>query len=458
MTKHPEEWTPPLIAVLGIGIGPKTCSAEALQWIQRAHVLVGGARHLEFFPAHPGEKILLRGSLDAMVDRVDSIAQERRVAVLASGDPLFFGIGRSLLDRLPPERLHFVPGPTTLQCLCAALGRPWEDVHVFSLHAREPSLEWMWLLRRGCPVAFFTDQDHTPRWIATRLLESGFDRHAVVVGEDLGLASERIERWMPEEAAARDFLPLNVVLVIPPQPARTQAAQKGEGISPEATGISPGAAVGSGGTPFPDVETREGLNQSALSFLAGVDDEVFVRRKGLITKKEVRGVALSMLRLAPGHVLWDLGAGSGSVAVEASLLYPLKSVWAVEKIPQRAEDIRANVRRFHCGEIQVVVDDALRAVSRLPSPDRVFIGGTGGAVAALLKSVWDCLKPFGRIVLSAVTWHTVSEIEAFSKAHGIALEAVQVQVSRAVPIGIDLRFEALNPVILVALEKGDGNL
>ncbi len=457
MAKDPEKWTPPLIAVVGIGTGPSTCSAEALRWIEKAEVLVGGARHLEFFPTHGGEKIVLRGSMDTLIDRVVTVAQERRVAVLASGDPLFFGIGRSLSARLPSERLHFVPGPTSIQCLCAALGRPWDDLRVVSLHGREPSMEWMWFLRRGCAVAFLTDQDHPPRWIATRLVESGFKRHVMVVGEDLGLPSEKIRRYTLEEAASQDFSPLNVVLVIPPPSASTRGAHPGEDPFPDTEGRSPDAAQ-SLGTPLASGGVRGRFYPEPPFCLPGIDDEAFVHRDGLITKKEVRSVALSTLRLAPGHILWDLGAGSGSVAVEASLLHPLKSVWAVERVPERAEDIRANVRRFHCGEIQVIVGDALEAASRLPAPDRVFIGGAGGALPDLLGAVWDRLKPSGRIVISAVTWHTVGEIEAFSKIRGIALEAVQVQVSRAVPIGSSMRFEALNPVVLCALEKSGENM
>lgn len=453
MAKDPEKWTPPLIAVVGIGTGPKTCSAEALRWIEKAEVLVGGGRHLEFFATHSGEKILLRGSVDTLIHKVASLAEERRVAVLASGDPLFFGIGRSLSARLPSERLRFVPGPTSVQCFCAALGRPWDDLHMVSLHGREPSMEWMWFLRRGCAVAFLTDQDHPPQWIATRLLESGFERHVMLVGEDLGLPSEKIRRYTPEEAAAQIFSPLNVILVIPPPTASTRGAQPGEDLFPETEDRSPGSSPQSLGTPMAAGNLRAKLHPEPPYVLPGIDDEAFVHREGLITKKEVRSVALSMLRPAPGHILWDLGAGSGSVAVEASLLHPLKSVWAVERVPERAEDIRANVRRFHCGEIQVIVDDALEAVSRLPTPDRVFVGGAGGALQALLEAVWDRLKPSGRVVIPAVTWHTVSEIEAFSEIRGIVLEAVQVQVSRAVPIGSSRRFEALNPVVLCALEK-----
>jgi precorrin-6Y C5,15-methyltransferase (decarboxylating) len=409
MSPDPEKWIPPLIAVVGIGTGVRTSSMEALRWIQRAEVLVGGIRHLDFFPDHPGERIPIRGPLEAVLDAVDAASARRRVAVLASGDPLFYGIGRSLSARFSRDRLHFIPGPTSVQALCAALGRSWDDVQVFSLHGRAPSLAWMWFLRQGHTLAFLTDKEHPPRWIAARLHQAGFEDDGFCVGEDLGLPSERISVWTPEEASGKDFSSLNVVLVTP----RSQGKVR-----------------------------------------PGVDDASFLHREGLITKKEVRSVALCLLRLAPGHVFWDLGAGSGAVSVEAALLCPLKSVWAVEKVRERAADIRANARRFRCGEIQVVVDDALQAVSSMPAPDRVFVGGSGGTLSPLLHAIWARLPAFGRVVVSAVTVHTLAELEAFAALEKVRLEAVQVQVSRGVPIGSSLRFEALNPIFLCALEKG----
>ncbi|MEJ5363971.1 MAG: precorrin-6y C5,15-methyltransferase (decarboxylating) subunit CbiE [Desulfosoma sp.] len=425
MRPDPEKWTPPLIAVVGIGTGGGILTVEALRWIERAEVLAGGIRHLDFFRDHPGERISVRGPLEAVLEAVDAASVRRRVAVLASGDPLFFGIGRALSARFPRERLYFIPGPTSVQALCAALGRSWDDVQVFSLHGRDPSFEWMWYLRQGRAVAFLTDKEHPPGWIAARLHQAGFEDHLVYVGEDLGLPAERITVWTPEEASGKDFSPLNVVLVTPPQNA------------------SPFGAAFDGGLPArPSKDARP-----------APDDADFLHREGLITKKEVRSVAVSLLRLAPGHVFWDLGAGSGAVSVEAALLCPLRSAWAVEKVRERAEDIRANVRRFRCGEIHVVVDDALKAASSLPAPNRVFVGGSGGALGPLLQAIWARLAPFGRVVVSAVTVRTLAEVEAFAALENVRLEAVQVQVSRGIPIGSSLRFEALNPVFLCAMEK-----
>ncbi|ROQ93369.1 precorrin-6y C5,15-methyltransferase (decarboxylating) subunit CbiE [Desulfosoma caldarium] len=447
MSRNPEQWTPPLIAVVGIGTGPKTCALEGLQWIQRAEILVGGTRHLAFFADHPGEKMPLRGSMKSLVETVESLSRQRRVAVLASGDPLFFGIGRTLTSMLPADRLHFIPGPTSVQSLCAALARPWEDVRVFSLHGRESSLEWMWFLRQGYPVALLTDEEHGPPWIAQHLVRAGLDGFDLIVGEDLGLPSEKIRRMTPHDAVTADFSPLTVVLLGEPglQDGPQKDSERCAPFKQEAPAEKTLEAVSG-----PDCN---GPHKSAGAVALGVPDTAFVHRAGLITKREVRVLALSMLRLGPGQVLWDLGAGSGSMSVEAALLCPLHSVWAVEKVPERAEDIRKNVRRFHCGQVQVIEGEALHVVERLPAPHRVFVGGSGGTLPALLRAVWNRLAPLGRIVVAAVTWQSLQDVDTFSRSNGIALEALQVQVNRAVPVGSSVRFEALNPVFLCSMEK-----
>lgn len=453
MIRNPEQWTPPLIAVVGIGAGPKTCVLEGLQWIERAEVLAGGSRHLAMFSKHAGEKIPLHGSMKSFVDTVDALARQRRVAVLASGDPLFFGIGRYLSKALPAERLHFIPGPTSVQSLCAALGRPWDDVRVFSLHGRESSLEWMWFVRRGHAVALLTDEAHSPRWVAEHMIRAGLDDLSMIVGEDLGLPSQKISRCAPREVAASEFSSLNVVFLCPFTGA--DGCDKGNlphgGPPHQDTGCENPMAVLSPPSAFPARWPRCSKEEKTLAL--GIPDTAFVHRAGLMTKREVRVIALSLLRLCPGQVLWDLGAGSGSVAVEAALLCPLKSVWAVEKVSERAQDVRTNVRRFHCGEVHVVEGDALKVVDRLPSPHRVFIGGSGGLLTPLLHAVWNRLAPGGRIVAAAVTWQSLQAVEAFSRSQGIFMEALQVQVNRAVPIGSTVRFEALNPVFLCAIDK-----
>ncbi len=455
MSKNPETWTPPLIAVVGIGTGPKSCVLEGLAWIDQAEVLVGGTRHLALFSNHAGEKIPLRGSMRALGETLKDLAHRKRVAVLASGDALFFGIGRSLTETFPPEHLHFVPGPTSVQSLCAAIGRPWENVRVFSLHGRKESLEWMWFLRQGHPVAFFTDKQHGPPWIADRLLHAGLDDLSLIVGEDLGLPTEKISFLSPLDALNMDFSALNVVLLLKSK-AETDPDKKTYGM----------ASCHTTGMAWKPYET-EAWDEAPASNLwpepwgkvqapkLGLPDHAFEHRTGLITKKEVRVLALSLLQLASGHVFWDLGAGSGSVSVEAALLCPLKSVWAVEKVPERAKDIWTNLRRFHCGEIHVIEGEALDVLAQLPDPDRVFVGGSGGALAPLLHAVWDRLALSGRLVVAAVTWQSLHEVEMFCRSQKVNLEALQVQVNRAVPIGSTMRFESLNPVFLCAMEKAE---
>jgi len=414
-------WEPPTVAVIGVGARADECSGRALELVRRAQVLVGGSRILALFDHHPVEKVPIRSPLDPVLDRIEELSGSYRVAVLASGDPLFFGIGRRLLKRFGRNRLLFVPGPTTVQVFCARVGMPWDDVRVVSLHGREPTLEWLWHLRLGTPVALLTDARHSPAWVADRLVASGLESLPLWVGEDLGLSSERLHCLTAAEAQGRSFSSLNVVLV------------------------RPSADTGLSGTPEP------------LPFF-GIDDEAFAHHRGLITKREVRSVVLALLGLRPGQVLWDLGAGSGAVSVEAARLVPFRAVWAVERVPERVAQIRENVRRFHCGEICVVEGDALEQVDKLPDPDRVFVGGGGACLRALLEKVRPRMRPGGRLVVPSVTFRSLAQVQDFARAHGCSLEMSQIQVSRAVPIGDTARWEALNPVTVCAMTpRGDAN-
>ncbi len=416
LPKRCEDWTPPVLWVVGIGTGVHDCSLTALECIEKAEVLVGGRRHLDLFSGFSAQRIPISGPLEELLERLRILSKERRVAVLASGDPLFFGIGRRLAAFFGPDRLRFLPAPTAIQSLCHRIGHPWDDVQVVSLHGRGPTWEWMWELRRGKAVAFFTDARCSPDWVAESLLRAGFGDLSMWVGEDLGLPSEQVRCLLPKDASRLEFSPLNVVLVTPDSPRFSSKRREDEP-------------------------------------LFGIPDGEFSHEKGLITKREVRSVILGMLHLRPGMVVWDLGAGSGAVAVEAARLIPLRSVWAVERRPERVRRIRENVRRFRCGEVQALEGEVGEVMEALPDPDRIFIGGAGGRLDSVLLKAWDRLKSGGRIVCSVVTFRSLEAVEAFGRDKNVAVETVQVHVSRAVPIGTSRRLESLNPVFLCAMEK-----
>ena len=419
LQSNPGGWEPPLLALIGMGMARSDLSASAEDWIARAEILAGGARHLELFPEHPGGKILLQPSLEAFLDSVVIESANRRTAVLASGDPFFFGIGRRLVKAVGRERIVALPNITSVQALFARLSEPWEDVKAVSLHGRgDPAggAAWIRELRDHSRLALFTDARNTPERIAGQLLEARIQGVCLVVGEDLGLETESVRRFTLEEAARQTFSPLNLVAVL----------------------------------------SNETVDKGAVPALRGpvlgLPEEAFQHEAGLITKMEIRAAALAHLQLAPDLVLWDLGAGSGSVSIEAARLARLKFAAAVEKSARRCEDLKENIRRFHCPEIRIVQGNAAEVLEGLPDPDRVFIGGGGGDLTRILEQVAARLRPGGRVVVTAATLDTLERVRAFWRGRKCELSVVQVQVNRSVPLGETLRFEALNPVFIVSVQ------
>ena len=204
----PSEWRAPVVALVGIGMGKDDLTERALEFVARAEALAGGKRQLELFPNHPGKRIILQSPLDDALAELERVSRDRRTVVLASGDPLFYGIGRRLLDLLGRERIAVVPNITALQALCARIAEPWDDVWIASLHGREDA-GWLDGVRAGLKTAIFTDARHTPAWIARSLVDSGLGGgfRTLVVAEDMGLPSESIRSFTPDEALGLSFSP-----------------------------------------------------------------------------------------------------------------------------------------------------------------------------------------------------------------------------------------------------------
>jgi precorrin-6Y C5,15-methyltransferase (decarboxylating) len=391
------------VVVVGIGDnGPDSLGREALRAVEGAQVLMGGARHLGFFASHPAEKLPIRDNLKEVVARLQS--ETRRVVVLASGDPLFYGIAGYLSNKIGRDRLEVLPNISSMQLAFARIKESWQDAVLVSCHAK-PIEEAIDLVRDAKKVALFTDDENTPARIAKELQKAGIGGFRAYVCENLGGEGERVSEADLPDLAGMTFGPLNVLVLI----------RKAE----------PGT-----------------LSRKDWTF--GIPEEAFFQRqplKGLITKTEVRVISLAKMRVRPGNVVWDVGAGSGSVSIEAALLGA--KVWAVEKNKEDCDIIRKNVEKFGAKEVTVVHGVAPAALAGLPAPDAVFVGGSGGEMAEIVKLSQERLKPGGRLVLNVATIENLVNLG----------EVTLVQVSRSRPI-LDLtRFEAQNPVFVISWEK-----
>ncbi len=412
----PTDWKPPLIAAIGMGIGPQCLGSLALGWISAAQILVGASRHLELFPDYAGDKLLLRSPLSESLEEIGRISTTKRVAVLCSGDPMFFGVGSTLADRFGRERLVTVPNITSVQALCARICESWDTIDTVSFHGRKGETgigRVLDILAGGRKVAAITDPGHKPQWIARELTKSGHFECKLIIGEDLGAPSERVRWFSPSDAASEEFSPLNVVLV---QPAEHV--------------VKPGK-----------------WDDPGLIF--GFGEEAFEREAGMITKMEVRAVVLASLQPGPGQTLWDIGAGTGSVSIEAARIAHLNRVFAVEKNRSRYSKLLQNLKKFGVSGVQAVCARASEAIGEFPDPDRVFIGGSGDDLDTLLKSVAQRLLPAGRVVQTVVLLQTLEKVSRFWKDRDFEVSIVQLQVNRSVATGNGPRLEALNPVFIV---------
>ncbi|MBI3326910.1 MAG: precorrin-6y C5,15-methyltransferase (decarboxylating) subunit CbiE [Nitrospinae bacterium] len=408
------------VCVIGVSAGGASClSLELRQRVETAEVLAGGERQLGYFPQFTGERLPLRHALDAWVEAVATAADtDRRVVVLASGDPLFYGIGTSLVTRLGPERVEIHPHASSLQLAFARVGVAWEDAVWVSLHARSFD-NLRKVLGRSAKIGVLTDGCHTPAVICRWLVEAGVDEYEVAVLEHLGSSAERLIRGQPAALVEETFAPLNVVLLLR----------------------------------RPDWTMPPRMERALL----GNPEEVFDHRRtgeGLITKAEVRAVTLSRLQPLPTDVGWDIGAGSGAVSVEWGRLLTQGMVYAIEREADTYARLQANLRRHRAHNVIPIAGEAPPCLAQLPDPDGIFIGGSGGHLISLLHEALRRLRPGGRLVANLILLEHVHEAQQATKAMGLVSDLVWLSVARAKPLAGMTYWEPLTPVAILSVSQG----
>lgn len=395
-----------------IGIGDEGQAGlipRVRELIEAAEVLVGGERQLAFFAEHPAEKWVFKGGISAVISRIAAAMATEQIVVLASGDPLFYGIGQLLVRRLGRKRVEIHPYVSSLQLAFARMGESWQGVPVVSLHGR-PMFGLAQRIDGQERVALLTDEINTPSAIAQYLLRFQMTEYRAFVAENLGGSAERTGWWELDSLAEAEFSPLNVVIL-----KRKDQAQY-------------------------------------RRWVPGMADEAFAQRKpdqGLITKREIRLLSLMELRLQEDSVVWDIGAGSGSVAIEAAKIASAGQVYAVEKNEHDLANIEANQLKFRA-ELHIIHAKAPAGLDELPDPDAIFIGGSGGELPQLLDVCVARLKKGGRLVVNATTIETLSSATAHLEAKGMEVQVTLLQVARSKPILKMTRFAALNPVYVIA--------
>ncbi len=404
-------------------------SDTARQRLASADVVIGAGRTLELVRPYLSASVILK-DMDGLLGQVPGWISTARVAgqtvvALATGDPLCHGIASWLTGKLGRDGFEILPAVSTLQLAFARFKTPWQEIKISTCHSADAG-EWfvgatpahgLYKLMRAIAqhprVALFTGPDNNPARLARALITAGYgDEVKLSIACRLLLPDEEVFTELAAvDVANRQFPEPNVVLV------------------------------------------ERAPDAAHPSF--GLEDLDYIQRspeKGLITKQEARALSLAKLRLKPDAMVWDIGAGSGSVGLECARLAPHGHVWAIEKNEGDAANARANTERFRIGNYTLCEGKAPALLDTWPNPDAVFIGGSGGELGELISLILGRLKPGGRLVMNFVTLENLAVATSTLKAAGATWDVVQLQASRSQPILDMHRLAAQNPVWIVTAQ------
>ena len=401
------------VNIIGMGLTPQNLTDAHKEIIGKADILIGGARHLSYFTDSAAVKKTITKDLKEVAAYIRANMTTRRIVVLASGDPLFFGVGSLIINAVGPDYVRVHPNISSVAAAFAKAKMSWSHAGVVSLHGRDHYTRLLRALQTHEQVAVFTDSQNNPAWVAGLLLYKELENYMIGVFEKLGTSEEKIGWYELVDAANMTFDEPNLVILKQKLPT---------------------------GTKLPRL-------------CLGMPDDAFEHERGLLTKKEVRAVVLAKLKLLPEHTLWDLGAGSGSVSVEASVLLHRGTIVAVEQKTERIAHIRMNIRRFGITNMDVVQAVLPDGLDHLPHPDRVFIGGGGRRLDRIIGAAASFMSPGGIMVVNTVLLANLERTLEIMRAQAFDAEAVQVQVSLAKPMPWSERFEAGNPVWVITGRK-----
>lgn len=411
--------------IVGLGVAEQAqLSLDAQQALAAADLVIGSERQLDVVSHLLDEKSTQTlPKFAELKHTLELVAQmgTQSVAILASGDPLYYGIGRWFSREFPEAKLCFYPAVSSIQAACHRLALSLQDVDVLSLHGR-PLEKIRTQLKRNRTLVILTDKHSTPQVLAQECVAAGFGESRLSVCEALGYSHEQVRTFNAADLvdAETEFDPLHVTVI------RVRGAG---GVLPEFPGIPDGSFV----TDRPN-------------------------GSGMLTKREVRLAILSLMQVCRNDQVWDIGAGCGGVAVELAYWNPHSQVHAIEHHPERLRCLNANQDKFGVvSNLNIVEGRAPAALADLPSPDKVFIGGSDGELETLLAQVWEQLPVNGVLVASAVTegtkQHLLSFYEIRLKQGDSYSQTTQIAVNRGDQLAGQLLYRPALPVTLFSFRK-----
>ncbi len=407
--------------VVGIGLdGIPGLNPSAQHAIAEATVIAGSEAQLSLLQKqlkdHPAQWLPLTGSVAAWIDQLTALLAHSSVVMLASGDPLFFGIGRLVLDAFPREQLIFYPHISSIQLAFSRIGIPWQEAAIISLHGRDSTALDQAIKQGKSPIALLTDPLHNPAAIADQIVAlKPTQSYQIWICSRLGSLEEQVISLDLDQVKSQTFSePLVMILVARPDP-----------------------------DPLPQTLPTLGIPDAWF--------HTYSDQPGLITKVEIRVQILGLLQLPNSGVIWDVGSGTGSIAIEIARLVPQSTIYAIEKRAAGIQLIAKNRQRFQTPNLEIISGSAPDALDPLPDPCRVMIGGGGQDLAQILALVQNRLCPGGIVVASFATLESAGQ--GIQSLQDWSPQLLQVNVARSVRIAGSTRWSPLNPVMLLWAQK-----
>jgi precorrin-6Y C5,15-methyltransferase (decarboxylating) len=407
------------ITIIGVGDdGSPGLSQQAMEVIQRASKLYGSSTLLERFSHVAVTKQVLGADLDRLAAELESAPHGS--VVITSGDPLFYGTARFLCERLGKDNFEVIPHVSSMQLAFARVKESWDEAYLANTANQAPE-RIIEKVRLSEKAGLFTSESVPPARIAEMLIGKGIHYFTAYVCENLGAPDERVTKMELRDLVQQKFAPLNVLIL-----------------------------VRHNGTPDQQV-----LSKNRRLF--GNPDEFFKQsrpKRGLLTTSEVRSIALGEMNLQPNSIVWDIGAGSGSVAIEAAQIAAAGRVYAIEMDPEDYGLMLENAKHFGVENLVGVLGEAPKAWEQLPDPHAIFVGGTGRAVASLVQACWSRLQPGGTLVVNMMSIENVSELQQYLMQQlGLEPELWMIQISKGTYQLEKHRFETSNPSFLMKVTK-----
>jgi len=403
--------------IVGIGPGHKDLVCPAVgKIIEQGDIIIGGRRNLQLFSHLKKEKLVIGNNLEDIYGYIEKNIESKVITVLVSGDPGIYSIMEYLKSRLNGYDLVVLPGISSMQYLCAKMNISWNDAEIVSLHGREQE-DLISIIRNNKKVILFTGGISSPQGIAKEFIKNDLSEVKITVGENLSYQKERIISGKPEDIIKLEFENLSIMLV-----------------QNEKINIEP--------------------NNVWKYSTPGIPDEMFIRGEIPMTKEEVRAVTISKLRLKEEHIVFDIGAGTGSVSIECGLQCRKGQIYAIEKEEEAIELIKQNVKKFCLDNIQVIEGEAPTILKKMPLPDRIFIGGTCGKFEGMLEWILGMGKMV-RVVVNAIAIESVYEtIKGFEGKGFTDIDVTSVSVSRGKVAGGKHLMQAFNTIYIISAECG----